>query len=217
MAGLRILCIGDSITAGIGGTVGNSYPDVLLDRMSKKFDSVTVINEGRPGDSTRDYYNYLKNTTGTVNNLEEIIGWFKPEIAYDVITIMLGANDCRTDNWVETEESLNFLEGIIEMVRPWVQKEKDIIMCSNLKLADPMPPRIVGGAHKWYQNRIEEELNPGIKALSEKMGLGFFDMYGVFKKGLDNGLELYDGIHPYNEGYRLMGEAISKHLIKRFS
>lgn len=213
---MKILCIGDSITAGIGGTVGNAYPDVMLRIMEKKTGQVTVINEGRPGDSTKDYHNYLKTTKETISNLEEIIAWFKPEVSYDVIIIMIGSNDCRTDNWVETKDSLIFIKGIIEMSRSWVDDEDEIVLSSLIPLADPMPPRIVGGAHRWYQERIEKELNPGIREIAKKGGHSFIDMHGIFTQGLEEGWELYDGIHPYNEGYKLMGEAFAGFLIERF-
>ena len=213
---MKILCMGDSITAGIGGTVGNGYPDVMARILGKRHKDLTVINEGRPGDSTKDYFNYLETSMGTIENLSEIIGWFKPQISYDVIILMIGTNDCRTDNWVETEDSLRYIQEIVNMVFPWVKAKDDIILSSLIPLADPMPEKIVGGAHEWYQGKVEKELNPGIKAISEKMGLRYFDMYSVFKDGLQDGKDLYDGIHPYNKGYRLMGEAFARFLEEYF-
>jgi len=213
---MKILCMGDSITAGIGGTVGNGYPDVMARILGKRHKDLTVINEGRLGDSTKDYFNYLKTSMGTIENLSEIIGWFKPQISYDVIILMIGTNDCRTDNWVETEDSLRYIQEIVNMVFPWVKAKDDIVLSSLIPLADPMPEKIVGGAHEWYQGKVEKELNPGIKAISEKMGLRYFDMYSVFKDGLQDGKDLYDGIHPYNKGYRLMGEAFARFLEEYF-
>ena len=53
---MKILCFGDSITAGIGGTVGNSYPDIMLRDLKKKGIKAEIVNNGRPGDSTKDFY-----------------------------------------------------------------------------------------------------------------------------------------------------------------
>ena len=213
---MKILCLGDSITAGIGGTVGNSYPDIMRNDLKKRGIKTEIVNNGRPGDSTRDFLNYLKTTSGTVNNLIELIPWFKPVIHYDLVIIMLGTNDCRTDNWVESIKSLKYLEGIIDCAVSWVDKRKQVIINTLIPLADPMPLKIVGGAHEWKQDRIEKELNPRIRKLAGKKNISFFDMFKVFQKELKAGSELYDGIHPYNSGYKFIGEQMAGYIIDNF-
>jgi len=193
---MKILCLGDSITAGIGGTVGKSYPDIMYIKLKKKGIKTEVINNGRPGDSTKDFFNYL---------------------CYDLVIIMLGTNDCRSDNWVDSEDSIKYLEKIIDFVYQWVNEKKHILISTIIPLSDPMPPKIVGGAHKWKQNRIEKELNPAIKDLARKKKISFFDMYKPFKKEITSGKELYDGIHPYNKGYKFMGNQMAEYIIKRFT
>ena len=213
---MKILCLGDSITAGIGGTVGNSYPDIMCKKLKREGIKIEVINNGRPGDSTKDFYNFLKISTNTISNYSELIPWFKPLLQYDLVIIMIGTNDCRTDNWVETEDSLNYLSRIIDKACLWVKSNKKIILSTIIPLADPMPLKIVGGAHKWEQDRIEEELNPGIRELAKERRVSFFDMYVPFKEEILSGKELYDGIHPYNKGYRFMGELMAGYIMKRF-
>ena len=105
---MKILCLGDSISAGIGGTSGNSYPDIMRRKLKKKGIKAEVINNGRPGDSTRDFYEFLEISSNTVSNFSKLIPWFKPQLRYDLIILMLGTNDCRTDNWVESEDSICF-------------------------------------------------------------------------------------------------------------
>jgi lysophospholipase L1-like esterase len=213
---MKILCLGDSITAGIGGTAGRSYPDIMYNKLKREGIKTEIINSGRPGDSTLDFFNYLETTVNTINNLNELIPWFKPMICYDLVLIMLGTNDCRTDNWVETEDSLKYLGRIIDQVNIWTRSKKKIIISTIIPLADPMPPKIVGGAHKWEQDRIVNEINPGIRKLARKKGISFFDMYSLFKKEISSGKELYDGIHPYNSGYRFMGNQMADYIISKF-
>lgn len=213
---MKILCLGDSITSGIGGTVGNGYPDIMYKKLKKEGIGAEVINNGRPGDSTKDYFNYLATTINTIDNLNELIPWFKPFVCYDLVIIMLGTNDCRSDNWVESKDSIKYLEKIIDLVNRWVNEKKLILISTILPLSDPMPPKIVGGAHKWKQNRIENELNPAIKELARKKKVSFFDIHRPFKKEITSGKELFDGIHPYNTGYRFIGNQMAEYIIKRF-
>jgi lysophospholipase L1-like esterase len=214
---MKILCIGDSVTAGIGGTVGSSYPDVMRKILKREGIKAEVINNGRSGDSTKDFYNFLKLSINTANNFSELMPWFKPTVNYDFIIIMLGTNDCRSDNWVKTEDSIKYLDRIIDQVNFWVKTKKQIIISTIIPLADPMPPKIVGGAHKWDQNKIVDELNPGIRELARKKRVSFFDMYKPFIKEIISGRELYDGIHPYNKGYKFMGESMAGFIIKKFN
>ncbi len=213
---MKVLCLGDSLTAGIGGTAGNSYPDILEKILKKNYGETVIINNGRPGDSTKDFYNYLNTSIGTICNLEELLPWFKPDIKYDLVIIMLGTNDCRTDNWVEWEDSLKYLEKTIDLASRWVPDKENIIICTLIPLADPMPPKIVGGAHTWEQDKIKKKLNPGIRGLAKKKKISIFDIYTPFCEMLAGGEELYDGIHPYNNGYRFMGEKIGEYILSNF-
>ncbi len=47
--GVSIVCLGDSITAGVGASEGHAYPAVLAARLGRE-----VINEGVPGDTAAD-------------------------------------------------------------------------------------------------------------------------------------------------------------------
>jgi acyl-CoA thioesterase-1 len=47
--GTRIVCLGDSITAGVGAAAGRGYPEVLAERLGQE-----VVNDGVPGDTAAD-------------------------------------------------------------------------------------------------------------------------------------------------------------------
>jgi acyl-CoA thioesterase-1 len=47
--GVAVVCLGDSITAGVGATAGHAYPEVLAARLGRE-----VINDGVPGDTAAD-------------------------------------------------------------------------------------------------------------------------------------------------------------------
>lgn len=202
--GMKILCVGDSITSGTGSTQGNSYPDVLERYLKVHYEEVYIVNAGMPGYSTKEYWEYISN--GHINSDDGCVN-------YDAVIIMLGTNDCRLDNWVETCDTMKYLENIYNyFVNYTTNKQVKIFLCTILPLISPMPKDILGGMHGWKQERVEKEINPGIKKLANDKGSCIIDVYSAFKELLVKGEELYDGIHPYNNGYCLIGNTIGKVL-----
>jgi acyl-CoA thioesterase-1 len=50
----RIVCFGDSLTAGYGTEAGQTYPDYLQEQLDKQGYSYRVINSGVSGNTTKD-------------------------------------------------------------------------------------------------------------------------------------------------------------------
>lgn len=200
--GRTLLCVGDSLTYGTGSTPGNTYPEALQRYLSDRVPDIQVVGDGKPGFSTKDYCGYLQ----WLDSFSAV----KP-VYYDAVVILLGCNDCRMDNWVKTSESIVYLCRIADFFLPFLKgNPQGVFLCSTLPLADPMPADIVGGLHPWRQSKVENEINPGIKDLTDTRGFGYVDLYSVFETGLDEGLSLYDGIHPFDNGYQLIAETIGR-------
>lgn len=208
---MRILCIGDSITFGTGSTPGNAYPDVLRRFLRACGQEADVVNAGIPAYSTKEYREYIDGILAGKNT--DRLSFFGAG-PFDFCVVMLGTNDCRLDDWVDTRDSLCNLEQIVLC---FARRKSEVCVCSLLPLADPMPPDIMGGQHGWRQHRIESEFNPGIRRLAEQQNMRFVDIYRPFKQGVDDGLRLYDGIHPFDKGYRLIGELVGRALWARVS
>jgi lysophospholipase L1-like esterase len=201
---MKILCLGDSITYGTGGTEGNLYPDVLKRFLEEYLEGVIVVCEGKPGYSTKVFWEFMNapDETGEPKN-------FLTYKQYDVVIIMLGSNDIRLDNWVENTDSMRYLNLIVDYTKSLVDADTgEIFICSILPLADPMPPDILGAHHGWKQSRVYEEFNPSVKQLAKDRNIHFIDVYTAFRNGLDADPGLYDGIHPYDSGYALIGNII---------
>ena len=75
---LKLVVLGDSLTAGLGVPPGNSFPDQLETALRKKGLDVTVVNAGVSGDTAAD---------GLAR-----YGWAVPADA-DALIVELGAND----------------------------------------------------------------------------------------------------------------------------
>lgn len=78
---IRVLCIGDSVTFGIGAPRDLSYPAQLQELLNKEADGTTytVINRGRPG----------QNSAQLLLRLEGYLKQFQP----DIVTILIGAQN----------------------------------------------------------------------------------------------------------------------------
>lgn len=208
---IKVLCVGDSLTYGAGSTPGNTYPEAMQRYLGGCFHCVQVISDGKPGYSTKNFREYIRSHESSP---EAEGARFAAYREYDAVVILLGCNDCRWDNWVETHESMECLSDIVAYFKPYVHGDQGrVLLCSTLPLANPMPKDILGGQHPWKQDKVENEMNPGIKALAEREGARFINLYSAFKSGLDKGLELYDGIHPFDLGYRLIAETVGRAII----
>ena len=94
--GTTIVCFGDSITYGVGGSPGRTYPEILAGHLGTE-----IINAGVPGETAAD---------GT-KRLDEVLAedpW--------LVVVELGGNDLLQKRpLAETEEALRFiLEGLLE-------------------------------------------------------------------------------------------------------
>ena len=103
--GDNIICFGDSLTAGTGAGPGESYPEQLSRRLG-----VTIINAGRPGDTT----------ASALARLQRDVLDRSPRI----VCITLGGNDLK--NGVAREEAFANLEAIVRRGIPqWLEIDKE--------------------------------------------------------------------------------------------
>lgn len=76
-----ILCLGDSMTEGEYG----GYPAYLRRLAKTKFPGVRVLSAARPGNNSREYLAFLRNS--------DLLRKGNP----DIVLLMLGTNDVRID------------------------------------------------------------------------------------------------------------------------
>jgi acyl-CoA thioesterase-1 len=97
---MKVVCLGDSITAGQHVQPGEAWPDVLADATGWH-----VINKGVPGDTTRLALERFPRDVQDV----------KP----DALIIQFGLNDCNrweTDRWLPRVSAPAFEANLTEMV-----------------------------------------------------------------------------------------------------
>ncbi len=91
-----IVALGDSLTAGVGATEGNTYVDVLSRRAG-----VPIVNEGESGDRTND----------ALNRLDADVLSRNP----DIVIVFLGGNDIL--QLVSIDDTIENLELIIARIK----------------------------------------------------------------------------------------------------
>lgn len=191
---VRIVCIGDSITKGYLIEKENNWVSLLGNKLGDDYKTVNYGLSSRTLLSTGDYP-YMEEEKAKKF-------WNKKE---DIVIIMLGTNDTKNYNWNYYKFEKEYRELISKLLRekPY---EKIYIM---------IPPQIFTSDNEEEKpNRInlENGVIPIINKLNDEYSeIDMIDLYSITK---DRSELFMDGIHPNEEGHRLIAEEIYK-VIRR--
>ncbi|MBQ8289122.1 MAG: cellulose biosynthesis cyclic di-GMP-binding regulatory protein BcsB [Clostridia bacterium] len=209
---IRVACVGDSITYGTNSTDPSmqSYP-VYLQRMLGY--DYYVEKFGAPSHSLieTDTQSFLKHE------------YFKRSTAGDpdVVIVMLGTNDCRTQKWEDSaykdwsdparkEAFLSSGQKLIDAYRK-ANSEVQIIFSTC-----PTVPQDAWLGTDWTA-RIRRYGNPAINELAGANGYPVIDIFS-YSEDHPEMFEGGDGLHPQNEQYQILAQGIYdlvKDMIKK--
>lgn len=192
-AQVKIFSDGDSITYGAGASDGmtKSYAPILAGLLGAGYtvqrdgvSGATLLKKGQPS-----YFN----TQGVNNTIQA-----NP----DIITILLGTNDSKPGNWVYRDEFVADYLSLIDTYRS-LPSAPDIYPCLPPP-AEELPGDIRGSV-------IANEVIPRILEAARQRNLPVIDLHTPF---LDTLRALFpDGIHPNDEGHRIIGTRIRDAII----
>lgn len=192
-AQVKIFANGDSITFGAGSSDGmtKSYAPMLAGLLGNGY---TVQRDGVSGATllkkgTPSYFN----TQGVTNTIQA-----NP----DIITIMLGTNDSKPGNWIYRDEFVADYLSLIDTYRG-LPSQPDIYPCLPPP-AQELPGDIRGSV-------IANEVIPRILEAARQRNLPVIDLHTPFLDTL--GSLFPDGIHPNDEGHRIMAVRIRDAII----
>ncbi len=178
-----IAAIGDSLT--YGWMVNKGYIDYLEEMIRKKYPDCTlaILNRGVPGDTAH----------GGLYRVQNDIIQYEP----DTVIVQFGLNDIFTG--CPAEQFKHNLEGIVEKISD--QTDAEIILITSVYLMDPRMDHL---ATEFYEIIYE---------LSSDRGLSFVKVHEYWKKKINGeynhrDLIQYDGVHPNDQGHKLMAEAV---------
>jgi acyl-CoA thioesterase-1 len=180
-----IVALGDSLTQG--WMVSNGYIDFLKQMLRVKFPEsrFKLINSGIPGDTADSG---LYRLTGDVL-------YYNP----DCVFIQYALNDAFS-GFTEQQFKKN-IKSIIEKINE--SADTDIILITSDYIGDNDDNRSV---ERYYQQ---------LTVLGEDYSIPVALVHEYWKKKIADGIPFeslvqYDGVHPTEEGYRLMAEAVMK-------
>jgi len=184
---LRVACVGDSNTAGIGlsNPARDSYPSQLSVMLGEGWEvqnfgikSATLMKSG-----SLPYWS---------------TNMFNPSHDYhpDIVVIMLGTNDAKTSNWVRKNQFVPDYTALIESYEN---------LPSQPTVFVSYPPPVYSEVAGITDQRIKEEVIPKISQVSSINGVAVIDVYSA----LSNKKELFsDKVHLNIEGARQLAQTV---------
>ncbi len=188
----KIACVGDSITEGYGLACQSktSYPVVLDSLLGPGY---SVLNLGRSATTLRKKGDF---PYWTCKEFYDVFA-YQP----DIIIVQLGTNDTKTQNWDSTSFA-NDYQALIDTFKT---------IPANPKIYVCLPVPVFKSKWTINDSTLTKWEIPIIKKLAEKNNLPVMDLHGQM-----SGDEKYffDGIHPNEEGAKIMAEVIAHDLKK---
>lgn len=182
---LRVACVGDSITKGTGTT--NSYPNQLSSMLG---DTYSVQNFGNKGSTL------IKTGSHPYTNTTEFFS--SQDFIPDIVVIMLGTNDMKTQNITEIDRYVSDYKSLIDTYKNL--STQPIVYISY-------PPPSYGNLVGITNNKIANILLPKIQEVSQANNVTIIDAYNPLlnKKSL-----FPDTLHPNNEGARIIADTVAR-------
>lgn len=187
---LRIVCVGDSITEGAGHQwqSTSAYPFVLNQILGEDY---AVLNNGRSGTTALIKSNFPYWKCKEISNTFA----FQP----DIITIKLGTNDTKEKNWNAKNFALD-IQALIDTFNT-IESQPEIILCL------PAP------AFKLkFGIRDSVIVNSVIPILKERAKINHLRTIDLYTPMLKYPQFFKDGIHPNEEGAKIIAEIIAKEI-----
>lgn len=187
---VKLACVGDSITQGVGAGGGQSWPDQIQRMLGDKW---KVQNFGVSGTTLMKSGDSPYQRQGAFNNAKS----FNP----DVVVIALGTNDTKPQNMRNAEKDFeNDYKDLIKQFTDLPSKPR-IFVCR--------PPFIAKGGN-WGINEPDTlKLIPIVEKVAKDTNAGVVDVHGALK-GRDGWIP--DNVHPNAEGAKAIAGAVYEAL-----
>ncbi len=186
---VKVACVGDSITAGVGASNGNhNYPSLLGKLLGPQYQ---VGNFGESGATL------LKHGDSPFWQR----GGYATSAAFgpNVVVVMLGANDSKPQNWAHKDEFAGDYAALLDYYAALPTHPK-IYVC----LPTPVPKPNYG-----INEPVVEAQIPLIRQVAAQKGATIIDVHGQVP---DDPADFVDGVHPNDSGYVFLADAVYQGL-----
>ena len=197
--GIRIACIGDSITQGMGVAFNNpdknSYPALLQGMLGSQYQ---ILNYGHSGRTL------LRSGDQPYRESPFFSASLKSEPA--IVFIMLGSNDSKPHNW----NALEYERELADLVRLY----QDLASQPSVYLLIPPPAFIPKGkkevAFKISDAVIEKEILPAVQRVAGQLNIPIIDIFAALR---DHPEFFPDGVHPNANGDKVIAQTVHQKIL----
>lgn len=208
LSSLSIAAVGDSTTIGVGAenTGTGNYVAQLERKLKTDFSAVSwdIRNFGASGHALQRN----SNTPYWNSSLYELSKSFNP----DVVLIMLGTNDAKTVNRNGVTAFMKDYADLVNEYRSLPSSPKVYLMTPVAMGLDPDAGNNFSGEFKGGAVYISE-ITKAIKDYGEAQGLNVIDINALTTPYQNL---IPDGIHPNENGYKLIADAVYNTLIEEY-
>nr|MBI1229251.1 sialate O-acetylesterase [Cytophagales bacterium] len=185
--GIRVACVGNSITEGPGRDNINSYPLMMQKLLG---DAYWVKNFGVSG--------------STLLKQGDLPYWDQPQykevldFGPSILIVKLGTNDSKPQNWKFKDAFVDNYIQLIESIKGKMPEDGKVYVC--------LPVPVFEDNWGITERILVKEMRPMLKKIARATGAKIIDLHKPFaaKAGL-----FPDGVHPNAEGNAQMAERIA--------
>ncbi len=196
----KVFCIGDSITYGKGvpeeRREEECYPAVLGKLLGRRYE---VMNYGASGRTLLDIPGKSYRDTGYIEAV-------KGELP-DIVIIMLGSNDSRSDRWHAKKYKQAYIALLKEL--QMIESKPAIYIMTPPEAFPRESGEIIHGIRNEI---IHDEIGRIVREVAEETGVGLIDLYAVTENHPEY---FFDGVHPNKEGYEVVAQTVYEHIVKK--
>lgn len=196
---------------GVTALMSTAFDEVRASEAQPLIENPQVINAGVGGNNTVDL----------LARIDRDCLSHKPGLTI----LMVGTNDMNSRKYIPLKEYEKNLHQIIEAI---LKARSRIVLMNLLPVHEPYlmtrhdPAFYQPQGHRGRLN----EMNDIIRKAAKKYKLSFIDLFSVYEKAGNVGLDKdswikneansnsTDGLHPTSEGYRVIGVLVHQHIVQ---
>ena len=195
---IRIACVGDSITYGhgISGWPENNYPSVLQGLLE---DGYHVNNYGVSSFAVQV----------NADRSYRTLAHYQENLAYDadVVVFMMGSNDAKPENWVDTATFQTDLMTLLDSYG-----DARIILCTPAS-AFFLEGQTEGVTSHDIQPRVVDEIADICRQIAQEQGYEMLDIHELTARHPE--WFAADGVHPNNDGAEAIAQMVYEYLTEK--